>query len=783
MYNFDKDPKKQQKNFFKHFWDFSDEQSKQVQGQFINQEVEMWQNQLEQKAQQFMEGEDVPDYMKEYYKSQQESGKPQTLMAQNLEYQQKIALEKQILESKILSKLPANAPQWMQGYHLEYYGGFFNKWQRYETQDQNTGESIPYWYNQDLQKSTWDNPLLILESLVINGIESDEITVVKDWESMHGTPFIAIQILGLKKKDKRALYLHRQNKRIFKENPIQVVKQPDSSALENNNPEQKIKASLINEKRDDNQSDVDGDDSDALNIEIEEENEQEPEQKEQELARSKSDDQDNQSLQQQQNEEENEDSYQYDDQMLDPNAYDEDEDELESKQSEEESEEEKENFSITQIKQQAQEKSQSKQQYVNEVDSDQQSSDDSFEETPEQIFIQSHQREIVQFKEMLKEKKVDVFNTNWMKELPKVIHDPRCRLIPTQYREMIFEEYIKNIDLDRQRKKLWQQNSTLKQQFNDTLQKLIIEKKLDQDSEFQHLNKLLAGQQFYDKLLREDKDFLYSEFNRTQQMLKIQTRENQVEKYQQLMIRLPRMMNLTAEITYKDVKKVIKDEPAYKEFKSKTMKQQIFEEFMLNEILSDVGQKRARLVAMGGHDDEVQKIDKKERKRLKLEEAQEKIKNDTRFNSQFLAQEQKFELFKEYMAEQFNKKRKDFRDLLDEHRYTINPFSSWETVKDLLSDDQRFKDFPEKNRFQTFESHKQFLDKKIKKDFVQFLTDSLTKMTILKYKNQEPFSDVIEELTEIFEHKDERFLAMGKYFQDERQTALVEEVKKVLQKQ
>jgi len=31
---------------------------------------------------------------------------------------------------------------------------------------------------------------------------------------------------------------------------------------------------------------------------------------------------------------------------------------------------------------------------------------------------------------MLKEKKVDVFNTNWMKELPKVIHDPRCRLIP-----------------------------------------------------------------------------------------------------------------------------------------------------------------------------------------------------------------------------------------------------------------------------------------------------------------------------------------------------------------
>jgi len=30
MYNFDKDPKKQQKNFFKNYWDFNDEPSKKV---------------------------------------------------------------------------------------------------------------------------------------------------------------------------------------------------------------------------------------------------------------------------------------------------------------------------------------------------------------------------------------------------------------------------------------------------------------------------------------------------------------------------------------------------------------------------------------------------------------------------------------------------------------------------------------------------------------------------------------------------------------------------------
>ena len=60
-----------------------------------------------------------------------------------------------------------------------------------------------------MQKSTWDSPLLILESLVINGIDTDENTNVKDWNSLEGTPFIVIKIEGKKKKDKRVLYLHR----------------------------------------------------------------------------------------------------------------------------------------------------------------------------------------------------------------------------------------------------------------------------------------------------------------------------------------------------------------------------------------------------------------------------------------------------------------------------------------------------------------------------------------------------------------------------------------------
>lgn len=36
--------------------------------------------------------------------------------------------------------------------------------------------------------------MLILTSLIVNGIDSDEKNEVKDWESIQGTPFIKIKL-------------------------------------------------------------------------------------------------------------------------------------------------------------------------------------------------------------------------------------------------------------------------------------------------------------------------------------------------------------------------------------------------------------------------------------------------------------------------------------------------------------------------------------------------------------------------------------------------------------
>lgn len=46
------------------------------------------------------------------------------------------------------------------------------------------------------------------------------------------------------------------------------------------------------------------------------------------------------------------------------------------------------------------------------------------------------------------------------------------------------------------------------------------------------------------------------------------------------------------------------------------------------------------------------------------------------------------------MKELFNRKRKEFRELLEENRGIINPFTKWENVEEIINDDSRFKEFP-----------------------------------------------------------------------------------------
>jgi len=99
--------------------------------------------------------------------------------------------------------MPQDSPEWLQPFHLGFYGGFVNEWERFETD-----EGHPFWYSSRRNKSTWDNPVGILSALVSEGIESNTKTEVDSWESIEGTPFIKI---SMKNKGK-PLYYHRMQK-------------------------------------------------------------------------------------------------------------------------------------------------------------------------------------------------------------------------------------------------------------------------------------------------------------------------------------------------------------------------------------------------------------------------------------------------------------------------------------------------------------------------------------------------------------------------------------------
>ena len=71
-----------------------------------------------------------------------------------------------------------------------------------------------------------------------------------------------------------------------------------------------------------------------------------------------------------------------------------------------------------------------------------------------------------------------------------------------------------------------------------------------------------------------------------------------------------------------DAKAVLHDDPRYSQLKSSSLKEKLFNDFILNEVLTTPGQKRDRLIELGQTEDnaEIVKLEKSEKKRIKKEE-------------------------------------------------------------------------------------------------------------------------------------------------------------------
>jgi hypothetical protein len=129
----------------------------------------------------------------------------------------------------------------------------------------------------------------------------------------------------------------------------------------------------------------------------------------------------------------------------------------------------------------------------------------------------------------------------------------------------------------------------------------------------------------------------------------------------------------------------------------------------------------------------------------------------------------------------FNSRAKDFRDLLDESRHVITPHSHWADVRDYLEQtgDERFSSFPERNRQTSFTQHIEFLGKKVNREFMQFMSDMGTQMTMQKIQTKnyaQPLEFTVAEVCEVLDGKDERFQRMGRFYPEERLAFVRQEV-------
>jgi hypothetical protein len=63
--------------------------------------------------------------------------------------------------------VPEDAADWMQNYHLDYFGRFVREWVKYPSEmKDSSGEPLSFWNNTKTGESNWDSPYLVLEALI-----------------------------------------------------------------------------------------------------------------------------------------------------------------------------------------------------------------------------------------------------------------------------------------------------------------------------------------------------------------------------------------------------------------------------------------------------------------------------------------------------------------------------------------------------------------------------------------------------------------------------------------
>jgi len=189
---------------------------------------------------------------------------------------------------------------------------------------------------------------------------------------------------------------------------------------------------------------------------------------------------------------------------------------------------------------------------------------------------------------------------------------------------------------------------------------------------------------------------------------------------------------------YKNVKKLIKSEPSYKLITSKTEKKQIINQFIedMKKLLIQHKKLPIQTDSLGNVDrkkfleselsiSEFEKLLKEKiiKNEISWEEASRKFSSDPRWKNENINESKRMELFKDYMFNLRENKKKEYKKLLSE-KIGLNEDIRWHDAQHLCQNDERFREVQLPDRERIFTEYMTYVQEKIVEELTNFCNEA-----------------------------------------------------------
>ncbi|CAB3982762.1 transcription elongation regulator 1-like, partial [Paramuricea clavata] len=339
------------------------------------------------------------------------------------------------------------------------------------------------------------------------------------------------------------------------------------------------------------------------------------------------------------------------------------------------------------------------------------------------------------FKEMLRERGVSAFST-WEKELPKFVFDSRYLLLNQRERKTAFDQYVR-IRAEEER---IERRSKLKEK-KEAFKALLEEAKVSSRTTFNEFSlKHSKDERFKDIAKMKDREGLFSEYvkelrnlaREASQKKKDFVDEKVKEEYFQLVSE--QSLGGGGQPHWHTIKANISEDPRYKAIESSHRRKELFKEYQqqfeqpemsepdedkekLTRVEASLRERERQVYAQQA---EFMNEREKEKERHVKEKATQHfmalmsdmvrnadanwketkrmLRKDHRWQMlESLSKEEKESLFNSHINQLNQRKREQFRKLLDE-QIEVGLKTSWRTARKLIKDDPRFSKFSSSDR-------------------------------------------------------------------------------------